>query len=408
MHGLRIRNFQSHRDTAIKLDPGVNAIVCSSDQGKSAVLRALLWAISNRPSGMDGMLSHWARNEKGKITEPMSVAVAAASGSVERYRDNDENKYTLTNSTVKEFKAVNKDVPEDIANFFSLTDVNIQAQHDPPFLLSASAGDVAKYFNKMVRLDVIDKVLASAESARREQGKNIKSLEAEKGRLEKELHGYEWIEAAKGLSEKLAAANGKIGDAENIAGILGAAIESYRAERRRIKALPDAAAAGKLIGDIEKAQKDLEAFEIGKKHLGDSVRQWEQKSPHLAVAKHCGQGKKLCSAILHACGELRILTEHASALALAIGEHKTHKRYGVPFDVAEKDRILDGLREARQSLKGLNAELLALGDSVGECERHAEIMGKSWLEIKRLKDAMPDLCPTCGQSMAGAKISCIW
>jgi exonuclease SbcC len=51
---VAIKNFQSHKNTNIDFQRnGVNVIVGTSDQGKSAILRAILWAVNNRPMGTD-------------------------------------------------------------------------------------------------------------------------------------------------------------------------------------------------------------------------------------------------------------------------------------------------------------------------------------------------------------------
>ena len=62
---IQIKNIQSHKDTSLEFSPGINAIVGSSNNGKSAVLRALYWARYNRPLGTDTLLSHWAVDKKG-------------------------------------------------------------------------------------------------------------------------------------------------------------------------------------------------------------------------------------------------------------------------------------------------------------------------------------------------------
>jgi len=50
---VRIENFQSHEDTEFDLTPGINLIVGSSEAGKSAILRAINWALHNEPRGDD-------------------------------------------------------------------------------------------------------------------------------------------------------------------------------------------------------------------------------------------------------------------------------------------------------------------------------------------------------------------
>lgn len=50
---VKIENFQSHEDTEFDLSPGVNLIVGSSEGGKSAILRAINFALHNEPRGDD-------------------------------------------------------------------------------------------------------------------------------------------------------------------------------------------------------------------------------------------------------------------------------------------------------------------------------------------------------------------
>ena len=58
LKSLKIRNFESHRNTQLNFHPGVNVIVGESDQGKTAILRALEWVLFNRPLGED-IKSNW-------------------------------------------------------------------------------------------------------------------------------------------------------------------------------------------------------------------------------------------------------------------------------------------------------------------------------------------------------------
>ena len=56
---INIKNFQSHDNTNLILDSGVNVIVGSSDSGKSAIIRALRWVTSCVPRGEIGRA--WCR-----------------------------------------------------------------------------------------------------------------------------------------------------------------------------------------------------------------------------------------------------------------------------------------------------------------------------------------------------------
>ena len=48
---ITLKNFQSHKDSTIQLDRGLNAIIGPSDSGKSAIIRAIKWVLYNEPSG---------------------------------------------------------------------------------------------------------------------------------------------------------------------------------------------------------------------------------------------------------------------------------------------------------------------------------------------------------------------
>ena len=79
---------------------------------------------------------------------------------------------------------------------------NIQKQQDAPFLLSLSGGQVAQYFNKTVRLDVIDKVLSNAESKRRKASQELKQTEELLNGFEQRKNEYCWLNAVEKLIAK--------------------------------------------------------------------------------------------------------------------------------------------------------------------------------------------------------------
>ena len=163
---IRIKNIQSHKDTELDFCPGINVIVGSSNNGKTAVLRALYWSIYNRPLGIDTLCSHWALDEKGNIKDEMSVEVKKGNDTLIRRKTKTTNQYILNDD---ELNAIKTDVPPAVNDFYKLNETNIQRQQDAPFLVSSSSGEVAKYFNGIARLDVIDRILSYAEQTKRKE-----------------------------------------------------------------------------------------------------------------------------------------------------------------------------------------------------------------------------------------------
>lgn len=197
---IKIKNIQSHKDSELTLCNGINAIIGSSNNGKSAILRALNWAIKNRPLGTDILLSHWAINEKGNQNDEMFIQITDDVGNtLTRRRTKEDNQYIING---KELNVVKTDVPDEVNKFFRLSDTNIQCQQDSPFLLSLSSGEVARYFNKTVKLDMIDRILAEAESRKRKIRSEKDILEEDIKILEEKLKNYEWTKGVDILISK--------------------------------------------------------------------------------------------------------------------------------------------------------------------------------------------------------------
>ncbi|MDO5041249.1 MAG: AAA family ATPase [Peptoniphilus sp.] len=75
---LEIENFQSHKYTLLDFDKGLNVIVGNSDSGKTAIIRAIKWALYNEPQG-DYFIRQGDKN--------ISVSVYFNTGAiVKRYR----------------------------------------------------------------------------------------------------------------------------------------------------------------------------------------------------------------------------------------------------------------------------------------------------------------------------------
>jgi chromosome segregation ATPase len=183
INSIELVNFQSHQNSELNLHPGINTIIGSSDSGKSAILRAINWTIYNRPSG-NVFISHWADNT--------SITLKKNKGKIERLKTKDFNGYKKDNFTIAE--AIGTDVPDEVKDFFNISEVNIQRQHDKAFLLSESSGEVARFFNRMIKLDVIDKTLSLIDSKKRGNEKDLKNLKADVIELKEQIENYNWID----------------------------------------------------------------------------------------------------------------------------------------------------------------------------------------------------------------------
>lgn len=84
---IRIENFQSHKDTELSFSDGLNVIVGPSDQGKSAIIRAIKWVLYNEPRGTDFIRQG---TNSARVTLELSNGYV-----ITRERAPNKNRYTL-------------------------------------------------------------------------------------------------------------------------------------------------------------------------------------------------------------------------------------------------------------------------------------------------------------------------
>lgn len=187
---LKISNFQSHRKTFLKFNKGLNVISGKSDSGKSAIKRALKWIIENKPSG-DSFQSHW-----GGTT---SVTLKTDKDIIKKVRRK-SNAYYLND---KKFASCGRDIPKDIKNAIGISDIGIQNQFDSPFLFSLSGGEVSKFINKLVNIEIIDTSISNINKAIKREKNVYKKTKILLRQNREEEKKYTWIKEAKPLLRNL-------------------------------------------------------------------------------------------------------------------------------------------------------------------------------------------------------------
>lgn len=179
LKNIELNNFQSHKRSNLTLHPGVNIFTGNSDCGKSALMRGIIWALTNDLRG-DFFVSNWAKNKKGTQTEDCSVVI----DSVERQRGKDFNGYVVDS---ERFEALRNDVPDLVHKKFNIGDVNIQRQLDGPFMLSNTSGENARAINELVNLTDIDRASSWIISQQRDCISKIKILSADVDELSNKI-----------------------------------------------------------------------------------------------------------------------------------------------------------------------------------------------------------------------------
>jgi DNA repair exonuclease SbcCD ATPase subunit len=176
-----IQNFQSHQNTTLDLDKRINIIAGKTNSGKTAILRALNFVINNK--SFNSCRSKWGGDT--------SVSINVDNSLFTRSKVKKDNIYKLNE---QEFKAFGKNVPEEIEKHLNFNELNIQKQMDGPFLLSKSPGEIARYLNTIVNLDIIDSTLKNIEKDKRDTDKKVLFLREQLKNILNDTKQYKNIE----------------------------------------------------------------------------------------------------------------------------------------------------------------------------------------------------------------------
>lgn len=298
---IEIKNFQSHKNTVLEFDKGVNVICGESDNGKSAVIRAIRWVVENQPQGTEKINSNW--NEDFK--EPLSVKLYTEKGYVERIRDKKRNGYNICKNGEKEIvlDAIGKGVPKEVTDFLNVSDVNFQFQLDPPYLLTKSAGEASKYLNEIVHLDSIDKIMSIADSDKRQLSSEQKIVESDVKKLEEELKNTEWIDEAERLytrvskyDEHISSSNDElIGLNEQISEHESLKIVDLTKQKELVEKIESIS-----VPDISELDEDIKEYELRNEEILKLNKEREELKARMpAICPYCGNpiidGEILCS-----------------------------------------------------------------------------------------------------------------
>ena len=201
---LEIRNRQSWQDGRLDFHPGINLIIGRGTSGKSACLRALRWALENTAG--ESQISNWIkRTTKGKDPKKVldgesSVTVTTPKGTLKRFRNTEANGYSIGDKTLK---AIGTGVPDEVKDFFGISDINIQRQHDLPFLISLPGSQVSAYLNRVVGIEEIDRYLTASTSCIREAKKAHTVLLEAQEQDTKALDALGWVDGTQGQLDAL-------------------------------------------------------------------------------------------------------------------------------------------------------------------------------------------------------------
>lgn len=202
IESLTLKNFQSHSQSHLDFSSGVNVILGDTDSGKTAILRAINWVVTNRPRGNSFI-------RKGK--KSCSVGIQTNSGVVERQKKPSFNGYKIKSTESQgSFTEVGTSVPPEIIPVLCLGDINTQSQLSSHFLVGLSAGNISKSLSELLGFEFADGLASLVKSGGAQVSKDVSRLSEETMALDfklnilkKKLDAKNKVEESKILFNKL-------------------------------------------------------------------------------------------------------------------------------------------------------------------------------------------------------------
>lgn len=387
---IEIKNFQSHKNTKIDLSENINLFIGTSTHGKSAIIRALLWVITNRPMGTS-FISYWNEDET-------KVKVILSDGNmIERKRSEHFNGYIINEEI--ELEALRADVPEQVQKLFNLADYNIQQQFDSPFLLSDSSGQVAQFLNKVIKIDDIDKMLKLIEQKKRKTKTDLTYLEESIEKNKVELKNLSWVDLVEMDIMKAEELSITIDKDKNRFDLIKSLCLDYKEKKDLYREIDF----NKLRMDFDLASTitdDLYNNQIKKEKIEVLLNDYKEKEKEIKNYPE----------------ELPQLFNTAAILFNEKTENENKLRI--------IKRLLQDYKEREEFIKKCPANLSGLFSEYEKLDEQVEIrlskikiirrLLKSYYSIKneiednkkeleRIEKEMPDLCPLCGSELKGEK-----
>ena len=183
---IELHDVMSHENASFDLRRSLNVFTGASDSGKSAIVRALLFAMKNEPAGID-LLRHGAK--RGACAE-IILHCTDDNGkkfTVARRRGKSKNEYELDG---KALVAFGQYVPEQIKQLFNLSEYAFQCQSDGSFLLSSTDGEVSRVLSRTVGLAEIDSAFSKIRSMKSQNDVSLSCSKMEVERFGKDRERY--------------------------------------------------------------------------------------------------------------------------------------------------------------------------------------------------------------------------
>lgn len=210
---VTLKNFQAHKDTTVQFDKGLNIIVGESNNGKTSILRGILWAIDNQPLGNDFIM---AGENDCSVTINFSDGTYIKRGRTVKDTGYYEIRYIDDNGKYinQTYRGFTNAVPVEVANVHQMpkvnitkdieTHLNVLSQLDGPFLLTESPLVKASAIGRITGTHVIDAAIKESNKTIQSNRKLVKSYSEDLQQKENERKQLPDIKSMEAFTKKYA------------------------------------------------------------------------------------------------------------------------------------------------------------------------------------------------------------
>ena len=209
-----LENFQAHEHTEVEFDDGLNIIVGESNNGKTSILRGIMWVIDNQPLGTDFIMAGKDNCFVRIIYDDQTF--------IERGRTLKDTGYYKVgfidengNLTHQMYRGFTNAVPVEVANVHQMpkvnitkdieTHLNVLSQLDGPFLLTESPLVKASAIGRITGTHVVDDAIKESNKTIQGNNKLVKNYQKELEEKENELKALPDIQAMSQFTNMYAA-----------------------------------------------------------------------------------------------------------------------------------------------------------------------------------------------------------
>ena len=401
---VEIVNFQSLRNVHVKFINGTNALIGVTNSGKTAIIRAIIWCLINRPHG-----DHFITVDEKEAM----VRISLSNGKeIERRKSASTNTYRLFNGgeLVNEFTGFGRNVPDEIIEAHGIrplagdTYFQFGTQLESAFMLSlppSKRAAVLGNMDELYRIDTalagINKEISDKEKLRKEMQRSKKEIKRSADQLamktEKARTQIEALKALKkGFEHKYnmhTYVSGQVERLKEVNELLRKLNTELDTSNRVLENWPEG-----VEGRIEKAQsitKQVSRLKEIQQSLQSIKFMKDERLQELELLKNTVEEKVGNYKFVHQA--LLSLKENTDSIA-QIKSSFSDRAAGLDVSQLENDiGKFKLIHDHVNKLQKINQDIKGAEDTVEDANGQISIM------LDRFVDALQEagVCPTCGQ-----------